>query len=154
MTATLTGGSKENEPGSLRDNIRAMPGPAGVLFAGTFINRLGTFIPPFIVIYLTHWGFSAPQAGLAVASYALGALIRLRSTAILRTHARCFNHGVRTETERKWSEGPRRKHRAHPVAFLLVRSNERRPAEALFPSGTRSAGGSADQEVSVASEAL
>jgi len=55
MTATLTGGSKENEPGSLRDNIRAMPGPAGVLFAGTFINRLGTFILPFIVIYLTHW---------------------------------------------------------------------------------------------------
>jgi MFS family permease len=61
---------------SLRQNIRAMPSTAWVLFAGSFVNRLGTFVLPFITLYLTsHRGYSAPQAGLAIAAYGLGGLI-------------------------------------------------------------------------------
>jgi MFS family permease len=60
---------------SLRRNIRAMPRSAWVLFAGTFVNRLGTFVLPFITLYLTENGFSAPQAGLAIGAYGLGGLI-------------------------------------------------------------------------------
>jgi MFS family permease len=60
---------------SLRRSIRAMPRSAWVLFAGTFVNRLGTFVLPFITLYLTGNGFSAPQAGLAIGAYGLGGLI-------------------------------------------------------------------------------
>lgn len=60
---------------SLRRNIRAMPGSAWVLFAGSFVNRLGTFVLPFITLYLTRRGFSPPQAGLAIAAYGLGGLL-------------------------------------------------------------------------------
>jgi MFS family permease len=52
-----------------------MPRSAWVLFAGTFVNRLGTFVLPFITLYLTRNGFSAPQAGLAIGAYGLGGLI-------------------------------------------------------------------------------
>ncbi len=51
-----------------------MPREAWFLFAGAFVNRLGTFVMPFVVLYLTHAGFSAPQAGGAIAAYGLGGL--------------------------------------------------------------------------------
>src|SRR3954453_1678626 len=61
---------------SLRQNIRAMPSTAWVLFAGSFVNRRGTFLPPFITLNLpSHRCYSAPQAGLAIAAYGLGGLI-------------------------------------------------------------------------------
>lgn len=65
----------ERRSDSLPANLRSMPGSAWVLFAGTFVNRLGTFVLPFMTIYLTRRGFSAPQAGLAVGSYSLGGVI-------------------------------------------------------------------------------
>jgi MFS family permease len=57
---------------SLRENVRAMPPAAWVLFAGTFVNRLGTFVFPFMILYLTGLGYSAGQAGVALALYGLG----------------------------------------------------------------------------------
>ncbi|HZD78519.1 MAG TPA: MFS transporter, partial [Actinomycetota bacterium] len=62
-----------NQP-SLRQNVRALPRAAWVLFAGTFVNRFGTFIIPFLTLYITARGYSAPQAGLGVAAYGLGAV--------------------------------------------------------------------------------
>lgn len=59
---------------SLRANVRAMPFAAWVLFAGTFANRLGTFVWPFMTLYLTQQGYSPPQAGLALAAYGLGGI--------------------------------------------------------------------------------
>ncbi|HEU4864879.1 MAG TPA: MFS transporter, partial [Actinomycetota bacterium] len=56
---------------SLRENVRAMPSAAWVLFAGTFVNRLGTFVFPFMILYLTGLGYSAGQAGVAIALYGL-----------------------------------------------------------------------------------
>lgn len=52
-----------------------MPPAAWVLFAGTFVNRIGTFVLPFFTLYLTGRGFSAAQAGLAIGSYGLGGLV-------------------------------------------------------------------------------
>src|SRR6266508_1683304 len=60
---------------SLRDNLRAMPSAAWILLTGTLVNRLGTFVLPFITIYLTGRGFSTSQAGLAVGAYGLGGLV-------------------------------------------------------------------------------
>jgi len=57
---------------TLRENLRSLPPAVWVLFAGTFVNRLGTFVLPFITLYLTSRHFSVPQAGLAVAMYGVG----------------------------------------------------------------------------------
>lgn len=62
----------ETTPPSLRENLRSLPPAAWVLFGGTFVNRLGTFVMPFITLYLTDRGFSVPQAGLALAMYGIG----------------------------------------------------------------------------------
>ena len=59
---------------TLRGNVRAMPRPIWVLLAGTFINRFGTFVLPFLVLYLRDLGYSAPQGGLAVAMYGVGGI--------------------------------------------------------------------------------
>lgn len=64
-----------NEPGhSLLASLRALPRPAWVLFAGTFINRFGGFVVPFLTLYLTDQGYSFAAAGLAVSAYGAGNL--------------------------------------------------------------------------------
>jgi MFS family permease len=60
---------------SLRDNLRSLPRPAWILFGGTLINRFGTFVMPFLAIYLTRQGYTAAQAGLAVSAYGAGHII-------------------------------------------------------------------------------
>jgi MFS family permease len=60
---------------SFRDNLRALPPAAWILFGGTFINRFGTFVIPFLILYLTRIGFTSAQAGMAVGAYGLGHLI-------------------------------------------------------------------------------
>jgi len=56
--------------------------PLWILFAGTFINRCGMFVLPFLTIYLTRHGYSAAQAGIAISAYGAGHLI----AAILGGH--------------------------------------------------------------------
>ena len=46
-----------------------------MLFLGTFVNRFGTFVMPFLVLYVTRLGYSASRAGLALAAYGSGHLI-------------------------------------------------------------------------------
>jgi MFS family permease len=65
----------ERAPQKLLVSLRTLPGPAWILFAGTFVNRIGTFVLPFFTLYLTGKGFSAPQAGGAIAAYGLGGLV-------------------------------------------------------------------------------
>jgi len=60
---------------SLRANLRALPRTTWILFGGTFINRFGTFVMPFLIIYLTRHGYSAAQAGIAVSAYGAGHLV-------------------------------------------------------------------------------
>ena len=52
-----------------------LPRDFWVLFIGTFINRFGSFVMPFLAIYLTGEGYTAGQAGLAIAAYGAGGLI-------------------------------------------------------------------------------
>src|SRR5882757_7585943 len=58
----------------LRANLRALPRGAWILFFGTFLNKFGTFVLPFLAIYMTRLGFSAAQAGTAIGAYGVGAL--------------------------------------------------------------------------------
>jgi len=60
---------------TLRENLRALPAAAWILFLGTFVNRFGTFVMPFLVLYLTRLGYSASRAGLALGAYGSGLLM-------------------------------------------------------------------------------
>jgi MFS family permease len=63
----------DREP-TLVGSLRALPRAAWVLFAGTFINRFGGFVVPFLTLYLTAQGYSVTAAGLAVSAYGAGNL--------------------------------------------------------------------------------
>lgn len=60
--------------GATRNEIRRIPAPVWLLLAGTFVNRFGSFVIVFLVLYLTRHGYSIPQAGVAVSAYGLGGL--------------------------------------------------------------------------------
>jgi MFS family permease len=54
-----------------RESPRAVK---AVLF-GIFVNRLGGFLQVFLVLFLTHRGFSDVQAGLALGAYGAGSVV-------------------------------------------------------------------------------
>jgi MFS family permease len=55
--------------------LRALPRPAWILFLGTFLNKFGTFVLPFLTLYLTQRGFTLNDAGLAISAYGVGGLM-------------------------------------------------------------------------------
>jgi MFS family permease len=59
----------------LREQLRALPRGAYILFAGTFLNRFGSFVMPMLAIYLTRHGYSAAKSGVAIGSYGLGLVL-------------------------------------------------------------------------------
>jgi len=59
---------------SIRADLRSMPRLVWVLFAGTLVNRFGSFVFVFLTFYLTSKGYSAAQAGFAVGMYGVGAI--------------------------------------------------------------------------------
>jgi MFS family permease len=65
---------KTPEP-TLLSRLRALPRPAWILFLGTFLNKFGTFVLPFLTLYLTQRGFTLNQAGLAISAYGVGGLM-------------------------------------------------------------------------------
>lgn len=57
-------------------SLRGLPGDVWILAIASLINRAGTMVLPFLVLYLTReLGISAPRAGLALAVYGIGAII-------------------------------------------------------------------------------
>jgi MFS family permease len=59
-------------PPPLIQTLRELPRPAWVLFAGTFVNKFGTFVMPFLALYLTKAGYTMTQAGIAVGALGAG----------------------------------------------------------------------------------
>lgn len=57
---------------TLRASLSALPRAAWILYLGTFINRFGSFVVVFLVLYMTRRGFSIQQAGLALGAYGAG----------------------------------------------------------------------------------
>jgi MFS family permease len=53
---------------------RGAPAAARALLLGIFVNRLGAFIQVFLVLFLTHRGFSEVQAGTALGVFTAGAV--------------------------------------------------------------------------------
>ena len=60
---------------TLREGIRSLPGPVWILCAGTFVNRFGSFVAVFLVLYLRDRGYSIAEAGLVVSFYGVGNVI-------------------------------------------------------------------------------
>ncbi len=59
----------------MRTRRAPLPREVRVLVGGTLVNRAGTFVQPFLVLYLTiERGFSASQAGLVVAAAGFGGM--------------------------------------------------------------------------------
>src|SRR5262245_46620549 len=75
--------------------LRGLPSDAWVVSAATFVNRSGTMVLVFLVLYLTRGlGFSAETAGLAVTVYGVGAIITGPITGLL-----CDRFGARAVME-------------------------------------------------------
>jgi MFS family permease len=57
-------------------SLRGLPRDLWVLSIASLINRAGTMVLPFLVLYLTReQGWSAPRAGLALAVYGAGSIL-------------------------------------------------------------------------------
>jgi MFS family permease len=54
--------------------LRGFPRAVYVLVLGSFINRLGTFVLPYMALYLTQKGYSLSQTGWALSAWGLGNL--------------------------------------------------------------------------------
>jgi MFS family permease len=57
---------------TLREGIRTLPRPVWLLCAGTFVNRFGSFVAVFLVLYVRSEGYSIAEAGLVVSFYGIG----------------------------------------------------------------------------------
>jgi MFS family permease len=57
---------------NLRASLRALPPAAWILFFGTFLNKFGGFVVPFLALYLTSQGYSLASAGIAIGAYGVG----------------------------------------------------------------------------------
>ncbi len=51
-----------------------LPRPLWVLLAGLFVNRFGSFVNVFLVLYLLSRGYTLTQAGLAASVYGIGSI--------------------------------------------------------------------------------
>lgn len=56
----------------MRSELRALPREAWILFFGTFLNRFGSFVHPFLVLYLGSKGYGAAAGGFALGAYGVG----------------------------------------------------------------------------------
>jgi MFS family permease len=71
---TISPTTPVNRQPTLLVSLRALPRPAWVLFFGTFLNKFGAFVVPFLTLYLTRQGYTLGDAGLAIGAYGTGNL--------------------------------------------------------------------------------
>lgn len=58
--------------------LRGLPRPVQILIAGTFVNKAGTYIIPYLTIVLMRdFGLGPLQTGMAVAAYGAGSLVSI-----------------------------------------------------------------------------
>ena len=78
-----------------------MPRPVWFLLAGSFVNRFGSFVLPFLALYLTHRGYTPAQAGFAICAYGVGSSRRPRPAAILADHVGRREHDRALDATRR-----------------------------------------------------
>jgi MFS family permease len=64
--------------------LRRMPGPVRLLVLGTFVNKAGGFIVPYLTLVLSReFHMSGGQAGLLVMAYGIGSLVSIIAGGVL-----------------------------------------------------------------------
>jgi MFS family permease len=63
------------KPAGVLAVLRRTPTPVRYLLGGVLVNQLGAFVQTFMVLYLVFRGFSAGQAGIAIAAYSVGSVL-------------------------------------------------------------------------------
>jgi MFS family permease len=71
---------------TLRSSLRALPPTAWILFFGTFLNKFGSFVVPFLALYLTSRGYTLADAGVAIGAYGAGNVIASQLGGHLADH--------------------------------------------------------------------
>lgn len=71
MSITALGQSSVDEP-RFRDTLRHLPGRVWIISLGIMVNKVGNFLPVFIVLYLTGRGYSTGAAGFVLGAAGLG----------------------------------------------------------------------------------
>ncbi|TDD95305.1 MFS transporter [Actinomadura rubrisoli] len=59
---------------SIRETLRRISWSTWLVLAGMLVNRLGSFLQVYLVLYLTAKGFSATAAGIALGAYGAGSV--------------------------------------------------------------------------------
>lgn len=67
--------TESKQADTLLSSLRALPRAAWILFFGTFLNKFGGFVVPFLTLYLTSRGYSVSETSCAVASYGIGSMM-------------------------------------------------------------------------------
>ncbi len=68
---STTEAERPGEP-RFRDTVRGLPPRVWIVSLGVLVNRVGNFLPVFMVLYLTSKNFSAWAAGLVLGAAGLG----------------------------------------------------------------------------------
>ncbi|AZM55260.1 MFS transporter [Streptomyces sp. WAC 01529] len=74
MSTEATDRSSVDEP-RFRDTLRGLPRRVWIISLGSLILQVGSFLPVFIVLYLTQRGHSAGAAGLVLGAAGLGSVL-------------------------------------------------------------------------------
>ncbi|MGW6504772.1 MFS transporter [Nonomuraea angiospora] len=74
MTGTPQAPVDEAPAGVIR-TLRELPRPAIVLLFGIALNRMGSFVALFLVLYLTGLGYSPAQAGFVLTGFGVGSIV-------------------------------------------------------------------------------
>ncbi|MFE5818113.1 MFS transporter [Streptomyces sp. NPDC056479] len=74
MNTAASDRSSVDEP-RFRDTLRGLPRRVWVISLGTLILQVGSFLPVFIVLYLTQRGHSAGAAGLVLGASGVGSVL-------------------------------------------------------------------------------
>ncbi|MEV4359506.1 MFS transporter [Nonomuraea sp. NPDC049625] len=64
----------DEAPAGVIRTLRELPRPAIVLLFGIALNRMGSFVALFLVLYLTGIGYSPAQAGLVLTGFGVGSI--------------------------------------------------------------------------------
>ncbi|MEV7439718.1 MFS transporter [Streptomyces sp. NPDC091204] len=77
MSTTGQGSPEGQQAGrpSVTETLRGIPGPIWLVLVGMLINRLGTFLQIYLVLYLTDKGFSTSAAAFALGAYGVGSVV-------------------------------------------------------------------------------
>ncbi|WP_431917839.1 MFS transporter [Nonomuraea jabiensis] len=74
MTGAPQAPADEAPAGVIR-TLRELPRPAIVLLFGIALNRMGSFVALFLVLYLTGIGYSPAQAGFVLTGFGVGSIV-------------------------------------------------------------------------------